>query len=245
MLWPLGLTIAVWFVASLVIGRLYPEAVQRFTVVPNQFAQEERYIGNNIAMTRLAYDLEEWGDVPFRGEAVLTAGRHRARGRHVHQRPAVGLPPAALDARPAPDGSPLLRLHRRRHRPLRHRRHQAPGHARPLESCGSSRTRARPAGSTSGSSSPTASAPRWSRSTRSGARASRACSSATCRRCPCRAPRRSPSRASTSASGRRRTSSSAPSRPSSTTRPARATKAARSGPRRAGRVPPGSRSTRR
>ena len=26
MLWPLGLTIAVWFVASLVIGRLYPEA---------------------------------------------------------------------------------------------------------------------------------------------------------------------------------------------------------------------------
>ena len=32
MLWPLGLTIAVWFVASLVIGRLYPEAIQRFTV---------------------------------------------------------------------------------------------------------------------------------------------------------------------------------------------------------------------
>ena len=29
-LWPLGLTIALWFVASLVIGRLYPEVVQRF-----------------------------------------------------------------------------------------------------------------------------------------------------------------------------------------------------------------------
>ena len=49
-------------------------------------------------------------------------------------------------------------------------------------SCGSSRTRARPAGSTSGSSSRTASAPRWCRSTRSATRASRACSSATCRR---------------------------------------------------------------
>ena len=57
MLWPLGLTIGVWFVASIVVGRLYPEAVQRFTVEPNQYAQEERYIGNNIAMTRLAYDL--------------------------------------------------------------------------------------------------------------------------------------------------------------------------------------------
>ena len=67
MLWPLGLTIAVWFVASLVIGRLYPEAVQRFTVEPNQYAQEERYIGNNIAMTRLAFDLGDWGNVRSRG----------------------------------------------------------------------------------------------------------------------------------------------------------------------------------
>ena len=72
MLWPLGLTIAFWFFALLVIGGVYPEAIQRFTVVPNQFAQEERYIGNNIAMTRLAYDLTDWQDIPFRGEAVLT-----------------------------------------------------------------------------------------------------------------------------------------------------------------------------
>jgi len=73
MLWPLGLTIAVWFLASLVIGRLYPEAIQRFTVVPNQYAQEERYIGNNIAMTRLAYDLNGWKDQPFKGDQVLTS----------------------------------------------------------------------------------------------------------------------------------------------------------------------------
>jgi uncharacterized membrane protein (UPF0182 family) len=73
MLWPLGLTIAVWFFASLVIGRLYPEAIQRFTVVPNPYAQEERYIGNNIAMTRLAYDLNGWKDIPFTGDQALTA----------------------------------------------------------------------------------------------------------------------------------------------------------------------------
>jgi len=72
-LWPLGFTIGIWFVASLLIGRLYPEAVQRFSVAPNQFAQEERYIGNNIAMTRLAYDLDGWGDIPFKGDQVLTA----------------------------------------------------------------------------------------------------------------------------------------------------------------------------
>ncbi|MEX1169452.1 MAG: UPF0182 family protein [Chloroflexota bacterium] len=70
-LWPLGFTIAIWFLASLIIGRLYPEAIQRFTVEPNQYAQEERYIGNNIAMTRLAYGLGTWSERPFRGEAVL------------------------------------------------------------------------------------------------------------------------------------------------------------------------------
>jgi len=72
MLWPLGLTIGFWFFASLVIGRLYPEAVQRFTVAPNQYAQEERYIGNNINMTRLAFDVGAWKDQPFNGTAALT-----------------------------------------------------------------------------------------------------------------------------------------------------------------------------
>jgi uncharacterized membrane protein (UPF0182 family) len=72
-LWPLALTIGFWFIASIVVGTLYPEAVQRFTVVPNQFAQEQRYIGNNIAMTRLAYDLNGWSDIPFAGDQVLTS----------------------------------------------------------------------------------------------------------------------------------------------------------------------------
>ena len=31
-LWPLGLTLAVWFIASIAIGRIYPEVVQRLTV---------------------------------------------------------------------------------------------------------------------------------------------------------------------------------------------------------------------
>lgn len=72
MLWPLALTVGVWFLASLIIGRMYPEVIQRFTVEPNQFAQEEPYIANNIAMTRLAFGLDQWQDRDFRGEAVLT-----------------------------------------------------------------------------------------------------------------------------------------------------------------------------
>jgi uncharacterized protein len=71
-LWPLGLTIAVWFLASIGIGRIYPEIIQRFTVQPNQPALESPYMSNNIAMTRLAFDLGTWGTRDYRGEAPLT-----------------------------------------------------------------------------------------------------------------------------------------------------------------------------
>jgi uncharacterized protein len=53
--WPFGATIAVWFLASILIGRAYPEAIQRLVVDPNRLAQETPYIRNNIAMTRLAF----------------------------------------------------------------------------------------------------------------------------------------------------------------------------------------------
>ena len=71
-IWPLGLTLAVWFFASLVIGQLYPLAIQRFSVDPNKFAQEQPYIANNIAMTRLAYGLEGWENQPFKGDQPVT-----------------------------------------------------------------------------------------------------------------------------------------------------------------------------
>ncbi len=71
MVWPFALTIGVWILASLVIGRLYPEAIERLTVQPNQYAQEERFIANNIAMTRMAFGLDSWEDRSFRGEEHL------------------------------------------------------------------------------------------------------------------------------------------------------------------------------
>jgi uncharacterized membrane protein (UPF0182 family) len=70
--WPLALTAAVWFLASIGIGRLYPAAIQQFTVKPNEFAQEQPFIANNIAMTRLAFDLNGWDVHDYNGDAPLT-----------------------------------------------------------------------------------------------------------------------------------------------------------------------------
>ena len=76
--WPLGLVAGVWFAASLVLGTLYPEFVQRFSVDPNTYAQEERYIANNIAMTRLAYGLNAWEARDYSGNQPLTEAAIRA-----------------------------------------------------------------------------------------------------------------------------------------------------------------------
>ncbi len=70
--WPLGMTLVAWFLASLFVGRLYPEVIQRFQVNPNQYNQEAPYIANNIAMTRLAYDLSDWEERRYDGSAPLT-----------------------------------------------------------------------------------------------------------------------------------------------------------------------------
>ena len=59
-MWPLGAVLIIWFSASIVLGRVYPEAIQRLSVDPNTYAQEEPYIANNIAMTRLAFGLDQW-----------------------------------------------------------------------------------------------------------------------------------------------------------------------------------------
>ena len=62
----------VWFSASIVLGRLYPEAIQRLSVDPNTYAQEEPYIANNISMTRLAFGLDQWQSRSYGGAAPLT-----------------------------------------------------------------------------------------------------------------------------------------------------------------------------
>ncbi len=71
-MWPLAVILIVWFSASIVLGRLYPEAIQRFSVDPNTYAQEQPYIANNISMTRLAFGLDQWQSRSYGGAAPLT-----------------------------------------------------------------------------------------------------------------------------------------------------------------------------
>jgi uncharacterized protein len=71
-MWPLALTVAVWFIASIGIGRIYPEIVQVISVKPNEQVLESPYISNNIAMTRLAFNLGNWDVRDYRGESPLT-----------------------------------------------------------------------------------------------------------------------------------------------------------------------------
>jgi uncharacterized membrane protein (UPF0182 family) len=71
-LWPLGLVVGVWFAASILLGRLYPEAIQRFSVDPNTYAQEQQYIGNNLAMTQLGFGIDDWESRSYTGTTPLT-----------------------------------------------------------------------------------------------------------------------------------------------------------------------------
>lgn len=57
---PLILTLVVWVAAFFILDIGYPQLVQRFSVVPNQQAQESPYIKDNIDMTRLAFNLTGW-----------------------------------------------------------------------------------------------------------------------------------------------------------------------------------------
>ena len=118
-IWPLGLTIAVWFVASLVIGRLYPEAdpalhgrAQQVRPGRALHRQQHRDDAAGLRPRRVGQRL-------VRGGPAADRGADHEGGRHLRQRPAVGPASAADDARPAPDRAQVLRLHRRRHGPLR------------------------------------------------------------------------------------------------------------------------------
>jgi len=72
MLWPLGAVIIFWLSASVVLGQIYPAAIQRLSVEPDQLGKETTYIQNNIAMTRIAYGLNAWTVSDYSGQDQLT-----------------------------------------------------------------------------------------------------------------------------------------------------------------------------
>jgi uncharacterized membrane protein (UPF0182 family) len=52
------LAVGLWAFVSLVIGAIYPAAVQQFKVGPNEYEAEAKYIARNITATRNAFGLD-------------------------------------------------------------------------------------------------------------------------------------------------------------------------------------------
>ncbi|MDD4586784.1 MAG: UPF0182 family protein [Heliobacteriaceae bacterium] len=59
--------------ASILIGQVYPLALQRFQVEPNEIVMEKPYIDLNIYYTRLGFGLENIQDAPFTVKTDLQA----------------------------------------------------------------------------------------------------------------------------------------------------------------------------
>jgi len=57
-----------WIVAAIIIGGIFPAAVQRFQVQPSELAREEPYIEYNIQFTREAFALGRVEEQPFPAE---------------------------------------------------------------------------------------------------------------------------------------------------------------------------------
>ncbi len=54
----IGIAVALWIAAAILLGEMYPGFVQNFEVKPSEFTKEQQYIKYNIALTRQAYALD-------------------------------------------------------------------------------------------------------------------------------------------------------------------------------------------
>ncbi|HXG66697.1 MAG TPA: UPF0182 family protein [Blastocatellia bacterium] len=72
--WGAGAVIAVWLLALLII----PQAIYSFSVKPNELAKESPYIQHNITMTRRAFALDRFEEIPFQPAPTLAASEIRA-----------------------------------------------------------------------------------------------------------------------------------------------------------------------
>jgi len=69
----IGAGVGLWILAAIMLGELYPTAVQNFDVRPNEFVREKPYIEYNIAFTRQAFGLADVMEVNHPGEDAPTA----------------------------------------------------------------------------------------------------------------------------------------------------------------------------
>jgi uncharacterized membrane protein (UPF0182 family) len=69
----LAATAALWIIATILLGQLYPDAVQNFQVKPNESVKEQPYIQYNITLTRRAFNLDTIDEQSFPGTGSPTA----------------------------------------------------------------------------------------------------------------------------------------------------------------------------
>jgi uncharacterized protein len=70
-----ALAVGVWAVVSLLIGVVYPAALQRFRVTPSQASLEAPFIQRNITATLAAYDLTQVQRSSYAGTSTLTTSQ--------------------------------------------------------------------------------------------------------------------------------------------------------------------------
>lgn len=73
-----GVGIALFALSSVLLGMLWPAAVQRFQVKPNEADKEATYITNNIKATRAAYGLEDTKVTEYAARTTLNQAQLRA-----------------------------------------------------------------------------------------------------------------------------------------------------------------------
>ncbi len=61
-----------YLVVVIVGGGFYPWVIQRFQVEPQEFDKEQKYIQNNINYTRIAYNIKNVEEKPYKGSGKLT-----------------------------------------------------------------------------------------------------------------------------------------------------------------------------
>ncbi|MGL4172670.1 MAG: UPF0182 family protein [Actinomycetota bacterium] len=72
-----GLAVALLVICAVVVGGLYPAAVQRFQVRPSEASKEREFISRNIAATRAAYGLDKVQVQEYDAQTTATSGQLR------------------------------------------------------------------------------------------------------------------------------------------------------------------------
>lgn len=70
----MGVAVAVWILAAILVGGVYPSIVQQYQVQPSEVVLEKPYLQNNIDMTRQAFGLDNVDSQLFPGDPEPQSG---------------------------------------------------------------------------------------------------------------------------------------------------------------------------